>query len=35
MLAIGAVLMTVVLRKSHTREIEVELATAGVAPAAV
>jgi EmrB/QacA subfamily drug resistance transporter len=35
MLAIGAVLMTVVLRKSHTREIEVELATAGVAPVAV
>jgi EmrB/QacA subfamily drug resistance transporter len=29
MLAVGAVLMTFVLRKSHTREIEMELATTG------
>jgi EmrB/QacA subfamily drug resistance transporter len=35
MLAIGAVLMTFALRKSHTREIELELAATGVAPVAV
>jgi EmrB/QacA subfamily drug resistance transporter len=35
MLAIGAILMTVALRKSHTREIEAELAAGGVAPVAI
>jgi hypothetical protein len=32
MLAAGAVLMTFALRKSHTREIELELAAGQVAP---